>query len=149
MHSKVRQGKKDGGWSGNLQLFLGWMVVYLKTKWGSTRRNYFQTKKYSTCKLYHEEYIWNDIYILPRVYGSVTNNNRFWIGWLDLVITSWVISLKHRQLQRLTINDCLRLAPFYLLIRFCTTCIISRRIYRNTKIAGGHRQQADPISLLT
>jgi hypothetical protein len=52
--------------------------------------------------------------ILSRVYGSVTNNNGFWIEWLDLLTPSYTISLNHYQLQQLTINDCLRLAPFWL-----------------------------------
>jgi hypothetical protein len=38
----------------------------------------------------------------------VTNNNGFWIGWLDLL----ALLYKHNQLQQLTINDCPRLAPF-------------------------------------
>jgi hypothetical protein len=49
---------------------------------------------------------------MSRVYGSVTNNNGFWIGRLDLLTPSCTISLNHNQLQQLTINDCLRLAPF-------------------------------------
>jgi hypothetical protein len=51
-------------------------------------------------------------YILSRVYGSVTNNNGFWIGWLDLLPPSCTISLNHNQLQKLTINYCLRFASF-------------------------------------
>jgi hypothetical protein len=30
--------------------------------------------------------------ILSRVRGSVTNNNRFWIGWLDLLLLSCIIT---------------------------------------------------------
>jgi hypothetical protein len=54
-----------------------------------------------------------ELHILSRVYGSVTNNNVLWIGWLDL-LTPHKISLNHNQLQQLTINDCLRLAPVWL-----------------------------------
>jgi hypothetical protein len=50
--------------------------------------------------------------ILSRVFGSVTNNKGFWIGWLDLLTPSCIICLNHNQLQQLKINDCLRLAPF-------------------------------------
>jgi hypothetical protein len=51
---------------------------------------------------------------MSRVYGCVTNYNGFWIWWLDLLSSSLTISLNHDQLQRLTINGCLRLAPFCL-----------------------------------
>jgi hypothetical protein len=50
----------------------------------------------------------------------MTNNNgfwignRFWIGWLDLLTPSFTITLTYNQLQQLTINDCLRLNPFWL-----------------------------------
>jgi hypothetical protein len=40
-----------------------------------------------------------NITILPRIYGR-TNNNGFWIGWLDLLTPSFAISLNHTQLQR-------------------------------------------------
>jgi hypothetical protein len=50
--------------------------------------------------------------ILSRVYGYVIINNGSWIGWLDLLTVFFSISLNHNQLQELTINDCLRLAPF-------------------------------------
>jgi hypothetical protein len=50
--------------------------------------------------------------ILSRVRCSVTNNNGFWIGLLDLLTSSCTITLNYNQLQQLTINDCLRLAPF-------------------------------------
>jgi hypothetical protein len=42
--------------------------------------------------------------IVSRVYGSVTNNNGFWVGWLDLLTTSFTISFNHNQLQQLKIN---------------------------------------------
>jgi hypothetical protein len=42
--------------------------------------------------------------ILSRFYGSVINNIGFWIGWLDLLTTSFTISLNHNQLQELTIS---------------------------------------------
>jgi hypothetical protein len=35
--------------------------------------------------------------ILSRVYGSVTNNNGFWIGWLNLMTPSCTIPLNHNQ----------------------------------------------------
>jgi hypothetical protein len=44
----------------------------------------------------------------------VTNNNGLWIGWLYLLTSTFTISLNHNQLRQLTINDCLRLAPFWL-----------------------------------
>jgi hypothetical protein len=42
--------------------------------------------------------------ILSRVYGCVTNNIGFWIGWLDLLTSSFTISLNHNQLQEFAIN---------------------------------------------
>jgi hypothetical protein len=42
----------------------------------------------------------------------VTNNNEFWIGWLDLLTSSFKITLNHNHLQQLTIGEFLRLAPF-------------------------------------
>jgi hypothetical protein len=50
--------------------------------------------------------------ITSRIYGSVTNNNGFWIGWLDLLASSCTISPNHNQLQQLTIIDYLSLSPF-------------------------------------
>jgi hypothetical protein len=50
--------------------------------------------------------------VLSRVRGSVTNSNGFRIGWLDLLTHPFTITLNYNQLQQLTINDCLRLAPF-------------------------------------
>jgi hypothetical protein len=44
------------------------------------------------------------IILLSWVYGCVTNNNGFWIGWLDLLTASSTISRNHNQLQELTIN---------------------------------------------
>jgi hypothetical protein len=52
--------------------------------------------------------------MLSRVYGCATNNNGFWIAWLDLLTASFTITRNHNQIQYLTINDCLRLAPFWL-----------------------------------
>jgi hypothetical protein len=52
--------------------------------------------------------------IMSRTYSFVTNNNGFWIGWLDLLTPFFTITLNHNQLQQLTIIDCLRLAPFWL-----------------------------------
>jgi hypothetical protein len=31
--------------------------------------------------------------ILSRVRGSVTNDNGFWIGWLDLLVSPWQLQL--------------------------------------------------------
>jgi hypothetical protein len=39
---------------------------------------------------------------------DVTNNNRFWIRWFDLLALLYY----YNQLWHLIINDCLRLAPF-------------------------------------
>jgi hypothetical protein len=36
--------------------------------------------------------------IWSRVRGAVTNNNGFWIGWFDLLTTSFRISFNHNQL---------------------------------------------------
>jgi hypothetical protein len=41
--------------------------------------------------------------MISRVYVSVTNNNGFWTGWLDLLTPSCTISLNHNKLQ-LTVN---------------------------------------------
>jgi hypothetical protein len=51
---------------------------------------------------------------LSHVYGSVTSNNGFWIGRLVLLTPSFIVLLNCNQLQQLTINDCLRLSPFWL-----------------------------------
>jgi hypothetical protein len=37
-------------------------------------------------------------------YGSVTNNNGFWMRWLHLLTHSRAISLNHNQLQEVIIN---------------------------------------------
>jgi hypothetical protein len=44
------------------------------------------------------------ILILWRVHCSVTNNNRLWIGLLDLTTASFTITRNHNQLQELRIN---------------------------------------------
>jgi hypothetical protein len=41
---------------------------------------------------------------ITTVYGSLTNNKGFWIGWLDLLTASFTISLKHNQLRTNTQN---------------------------------------------
>jgi hypothetical protein len=41
--------------------------------------------------------------ILSRVRGSVTNNNGFWITWLDLL----ALLYNHNQLSQVAINGCL------------------------------------------
>jgi hypothetical protein len=38
--------------------------------------------------------------ILSRIRGSMTNNNGFWIWWLDLLTTSFTVSLNRDQLHR-------------------------------------------------
>jgi hypothetical protein len=43
-------------------------------------------------------------FILPRVSGSVTNNNGIWIGRSDLVTPYCTITHNQNQLQELTIN---------------------------------------------
>jgi hypothetical protein len=55
-------------------------------------------------------------YILYTIYWHVwgvcvTNNNRIWIGCLDLLPSSIIITLNYNQFQQLTINDYPRLAP--------------------------------------
>jgi hypothetical protein len=40
-------------------------------------------------------FTWLSAIILSRVYGSVTNNNGFWIGWLDLLTPSVTVPLNH------------------------------------------------------
>jgi hypothetical protein len=54
----------------------------------------------------------DDRWILSRVRVSVTNNNGFWIGWLDLLTPFVIITLIYSWLWQLTTNGCLRLAPF-------------------------------------
>jgi hypothetical protein len=55
--------------------------------------------------------IMSDKIVLSCVRGSVTNNNVFWIGWLDDWIY-WHFDYNCNKLYQTTINDCLRLAPF-------------------------------------
>jgi hypothetical protein len=66
----------------------------------------------------------------------MTNNNGFWIGWLDL-LAPCTISLNHNQSSAEPIFlDCRGLAPFsfsfyeWLLIYDWTTYTVSRRIHR-------------------
>jgi hypothetical protein len=47
-------------------------------------------------------------HILSRIEVSVTNNNGFWIRWLDVL----ALLYNYNQLQQFPINDRLRLAPF-------------------------------------
>jgi hypothetical protein len=59
---------------------------------------------------YHTKYLIKRIaqlestFILSRVWGSVTNNNGFWIGRLDLLTASFTITHNHNHLQELKIN---------------------------------------------
>jgi hypothetical protein len=53
---------------------------------------------------YYSDNATDDPLELSRVYVSVTNNNGFWIGWLDLLTPSVTISLNRNQLQELTLN---------------------------------------------
>jgi hypothetical protein len=46
------------------------------------------------------------VMILSSVYGCVTDNNGFWIGWLDLLTPSFTISCIHSNLT-ITQNKCL------------------------------------------
>jgi hypothetical protein len=41
--------------------------------------------------------------ILSRIRGSVTNNNGFWILWMDLLTSSFTLTHNYNQLQQLTI----------------------------------------------
>jgi hypothetical protein len=51
--------------------------------------------------------------ILSRVYGSVTNNNGLWIGWLDLLTASFTITRNHNQSSAEPFfRNCRGLAPF-------------------------------------
>jgi hypothetical protein len=54
--------------------------------------------------LYVNEHIVTLINILSRVYGSVINNNGFWIGLLDLLTPFLTIIRNHNQLHELTIK---------------------------------------------
>jgi hypothetical protein len=55
--------------------------------------------------------------ISSRVWGSVTNNNGLWVRWLDLLSLLY----NYNKLWQLTVNDCLRLAPFLTGLRVSST----------------------------
>jgi hypothetical protein len=46
------------------------------------------------------EMVWSAFLILSRAWGSVTNNNGFWMGWLDLLIYFFTVTFNHNQLER-------------------------------------------------
>jgi hypothetical protein len=72
------------------QYYLKW-GVFLQRKWAIN----FQEK--CDRELIHSHcFIW--AIILSGFRGSVTNDNGFWIGWLDLLTPSFAISLNHNQL---------------------------------------------------
>jgi hypothetical protein len=82
--------------------------------------------------------------MLSRVYGYVTNNNGFWIGWVVLLTASFTITSNHNHfLQELTIFSS---TPSSLtakdlphsrssLIPFCIAYVALRRTHRNTSVA--------------
>jgi hypothetical protein len=78
------------------------------------------------CTRYREFF---KIVISSRVYVSVTNNNGFWIGWLDLLTHYFTASFNYNQLQQLTINGCLWLASFLTGPRVSSTVIDLVLIY--------------------
>jgi hypothetical protein len=101
------------------------------------------------------------LFILSRVYGSVTNNNGLWIGWLDLLTPSFTISLNHNQLIIHSQSSAepfflvsRGLAPFsfsfydWLLIYDWTTYIASRRIYRKHIRCENHIEYASSSIVL-
>jgi hypothetical protein len=78
-----------------------------------------------------------DIKILSCVYGSMTNNNGFWIGWLDLLTASFTITHNHNQSSvEPFFLDCQGLTPFlfsfyvWLLMYNWTTYIVLRWTHR-------------------
>jgi hypothetical protein len=56
----------------------------------------------------------------------VSNNNRFWISWMDLL----TLLYNYNQLWQLTIHECLRLAPFLTGLR--ASSLLLRRITDHT-----------------
>jgi hypothetical protein len=53
-----------------------------------------------------------NIFTMSGVYGSVTNNNGFWTGWLDLLTPSCAIARNHNQSSAEPFFlDCRGLAP--------------------------------------
>jgi hypothetical protein len=63
-----------------------------------------------------------------HVWGvCVTDKNGFWIGWLNLL----ALLYNYNQLRQLTINNCLRLAPFITGV-FSTVTTHERRIHAHT-----------------
>jgi hypothetical protein len=81
--------------------------------------------------------------ILSRVHGSVTNNNGFWIGWLDLLTPSFqslLVTIIYNNSQAIfsrTLLPCLPrtrsilvLVYDWLLIYDWTTYVVKRRTHR-------------------
>jgi hypothetical protein len=72
-----------------------------------TRRGYMRVQKHTRDPRIKFYGLTDNFYLYCHVWRiCVTNNNGFWIGWLDL------LALLYNQLWQLTINDSLRLAPF-------------------------------------
>jgi hypothetical protein len=87
-----------------------------------------------------QECILHENRVLSRVYGCVTNNNKFWIGWLDLLTASFTVTHNHNQSSAedslhphsFSFYDYLQLncADSYILLaqtthRYCT-CILNK-----------------------
>jgi hypothetical protein len=70
------------------------------------------TRQYSSRSFPWELQISHAKKTLSHVRSSVTNNNGFWIVWLDSVMPSFTVSLNYNQLQQLTINLLPRTCPF-------------------------------------
>jgi hypothetical protein len=73
-----------------------------------------------------EQYVgWN--IILWRVRGSVTNNNGFWIGWLDLFILllqSLGITINYSAIANLPTSQITRTRLILVLVLRCTPCSV-------------------------
>jgi hypothetical protein len=88
--------------------------------------------------------------ILSRVRGPVTNNNGFWIRWLDLLHFYY----NYNQLQHLTINGCLRLAPFLTglrvssLLPWLTWFWFTRRSLLQLSLSAGYHSTVEHWTLL-
>jgi hypothetical protein len=83
-------------------------IVAVKREWCHCWEFYRSCHHFGTCTQF-----WNDTRVLSLIaqcvlllwiYGSVTNNNGFWIGWLDLLTSSCTIVLNHNQLQEIALD---------------------------------------------
>jgi hypothetical protein len=70
-----------------------YIYIYIVTNFADKRRSLGQ---YSSLA----DYSLGVFFILSRVRCSVTNNNAFWIGWLDLLAPSITITLNYSQLEQ-------------------------------------------------